>query len=161
MATLTQLVAYNVWASQKVGESIAELSLAQFHQKLGGSFPSIQETVQHLLQADWLWVQRLKESADHLLPADWETNTPAAIVSQWHLVLSELIQVAEQLENTPAKLISFKTRNGVPYAMPVEDIVQHVVNHGTYHRGQLINMLKMVGANLSSTDYILWWRTEK
>lgn len=158
MASIQQLLQYNAWANYEIAKLAGQLSRDQFHSLLGGSFPSIQKTMVHLLESDWLWAHRLKGFSIVEIPADWHTETAGELIAIWQPLQEEMIISADQFNQEPDQLISFITRKGDPYTMPALDMIQHIVNHGTYHRGQLTNMLKMLGMPGVSTDYIIWWK---
>ena len=56
------------------------------------------------------------------------------------------------------RVYEYKTTEGVPYASPAWQMLQHVVNHGTYHRGQIATMLRQLGNKSQSTDMIVFYR---
>jgi uncharacterized damage-inducible protein DinB len=57
------------------------------------------------------------------------------------------------------KNLDFKRLNGTAYSMPFYQLFAHVVNHATYHRGQLVTMLRQSGfVNVGSTDLLGYYR---
>lgn len=65
----------------------------------------------------------------------------------------------EKLEDGDfAKIINYQTTSSVAFQTKLNDILTHLINHGTYHRGQIVQLLKNERETLPATDYILWVR---
>jgi uncharacterized damage-inducible protein DinB len=62
----------------------------------------------------------------------------------------------KKLATAPTTEIKFVTRKGMAYSLPISDIVMQVVNHGSYHRGQIVNMIRMLGVEPVQTDYFIF-----
>jgi uncharacterized damage-inducible protein DinB len=151
---LIKHIEYQRWANRKTVEQIKHLTNDALEQEFGGSFPSIRLTILHLLQADFRWLHRLKGFPIVDLPASWQTEPTEALIATWLGVQDQLVSEVKKL---PAdKPIQFTTAKGDHYELPLEEVITHVVNHSTYHRGQLVNMLRMAGEKPSGTDYFLF-----
>ncbi len=151
---LINLIEYQRWANRKTVDAITPLATDVVEKEFGGSFPSIRLTILHMLQADYRWLQRLKGFPIAEIPASWQTESSQALIATW---LSVQDQLVSEVKNLPAeKLIKFTTAKGDHYELPLAEVITHVVNHATYHRGQLVNMLRMAGTIPTSTDYFLF-----
>ncbi|HEY9007240.1 MAG TPA: DinB family protein [Ohtaekwangia sp.] len=150
-----KLVEYNVWANRKITTHLASLSADLLDKPLGGSFGSIKATLIHLLQADWLWVNRWKGIPLADIPA-WPLNTLDDIVNPWAGIQEDMLALAPALDREPNKQIEFITRKGAHHVMSWPDIAMHVTNHGTYHRGQITHMIRTAGEEAVATDYFLF-----
>lgn len=159
MNELLELLAFHTWASRKTFETLNELSSEQLHRDLGSSFKSIFETLVHSFGADRAWLGRLEgDTPTKPNPADFPSLE--ALLSKWNAVLDRLPLAVEQMGN-PELEIHYKTYNGEPNTNSLGQIVRHVVNHGTYHRGQVVAMQRMMGVKAASTDLILFYRLKK
>ena len=156
MTDTTKLIAYNVWANRKLGEQIKSLPNELFSRELGGSFPSIQLTLQHLLASDWIWLHRWKGIPIIDIPSDWQTDSAPALVAIWLPIQEQIETIIRDLANNPEKEIQFTTGSGATYSLPFLDTVIHSTNHGTYHRGQIVNMIRMLGEKPVNTDYFIY-----
>ncbi len=151
---LQQYAAYNLWAHQTMFECIAQLSEEQISQEIISSYPSIFKTVLHLLDAESMWWQRLKLEENVVRPSDSFTGDFAelqkkllqqsALYDQWVGNASE-----PQLQHVFAY-----RRNKEQFKMQVSNMLLHIFNHHSYHRGQLITMLRQLGiTKIPSTDF--------
>jgi len=156
MIDAVKLITYNTWANQKIAGQIQLYSHDQLTKETGGSFPSIRLTLLHLIESDWIWMHRFKGMPLVAIPTDWPTNDVPAMVAIWMSIQQEMEAVVANLVPTRDATIAFTTKKGVSYSMPFLDIVIHVTNHGTYHRGQMVNMIRMLGEQPVNTDYFIF-----
>lgn len=147
---------YQRWANRKTAESLRKLSPEKMNQEFGGSFPSIRLTVLHLLQADYRWLHRLNGNPIVEVPVSWQTAESEFLVTRWLEVQDELVARVKELQIQPDPIIKFTTAKGDTYELPLRDVIAHLVNHATYHRGQVVNMLRMAGEKPEGTDYFLF-----
>jgi uncharacterized damage-inducible protein DinB len=150
-----KLVEYNIWANRLIGKQIESLSPELFDKQLGGSFGSIKATVTHLLESDWLWVNRFKGIPLATVPT-WQLDSAADIYREWKIVQEDMLSATQSLAVDKTHKIAFITRKGIPYELPFEDLIMHVTNHGSYHRGQLTHMVRVVGGQPVGTDYFIF-----
>ena len=155
------LMAYDRWANGLVFDSASGLSEAQLRQVIPSSFPSIAATLAHIAFAEWLWLQRwLGQSPDKLPDWVFSADLPA-LRSQ--LTAIEGQQDAFMAGLTDADLdraLSYRTLAGQPHADRLSDVVRHVVNHSTYHRGQAATQFRQLDVAPPGTDFIAYvWRT--
>ncbi len=149
--------AYNTWANERIFACLSTLQPDQLKQVLGGSFPSILSTVEHILAAEWVWLQR------------WQGD-PQPAKPKWLPVnnLDDLIQVWQTLETNRNAFLSTLTDPDLKHAShytfssdhsgssPLGRLLQHLINHSTYHRGQIAGMLRRLGIQPPSTDMVLF-----
>lgn len=157
---IRELFAYNRWANLRVLEAVRALSEEQFTQDLGSSFSSVRDTLVHTLSAEWVWLSRWRGVSPRAMPKEWESSTYGELREHWRQVeaeqrafLSELTEV--QLDD----VVSYANLAGTAFASPLWQMLRHVVNHSTYHRGQAVTMLRQLGAPAPSTDLIHFFRT--
>lgn len=156
---LLELADYNIWANDRLTDWLSQISQEQFEQPLVGSFKNIHETTLHIVSAEQIWHQRLKSIAP-----EWLANTfqgdRALMLQTWKKTANGLKQYI--LDSSDEKLLEkfdFTTRDGTPYYMERYKALAHVFNHSTFHRGQLITLLRQVGfTGLGSTDLIEYYR---
>ncbi len=154
--SFTSMVAYTRWADRTLLAPCAELTPAQYTLELGGSFPTLQATIAHLAGAAKLWSLRLGG-----LP--YEGLLPAADIPDVATALARLGEayaifeaVAPEWEATRFETFTYRNLAGVVTTKPRWQIFRHIVNHGTYHRGQIANMLRQLGVKPPSTDLLYW-----
>ena len=157
---LKQYASYNVWASQRLFDLILSLPVEKHAAELPSSFTSLYKTILHMLDAESIWWQRLKLQERIIIPSENFSgdlkelaNALTAQSRQWEEWVANASELA--LDH----VFQYADRKGQLFKMPVYQMVHHVFNHGTYHRGQLVNMLRQLGVEKAvSTDFSLWAR---
>ena len=154
-AAIAKLFAYSRWASERALASVAELDPTEFARPVGGSFGSVHGTLVHLYGADWVWLERWQGRSPRALPTGQDASTLDALARMWREVQQKQMDFVESLapERLPRPLtyVNFK---GDTFTYPLGEILIHVANHGTYHRGQVATLLRQLGKTPASTDYL-------
>ena len=160
---LKQYAAYNIWASQRILDAILILPEEKQMTEVPSSFKSLYKTVLHMLDAENIWWQRMKMQERIIVPSENFKGTVQELAGN-------LLQQSKQWEEWVAgasdllleHVFQYYNNKKEHFKMPVYQMVHHVFNHGTYHRGQLINMLRQLGVEkLPQTDFSLWTRSRK
>jgi uncharacterized damage-inducible protein DinB len=150
---------FNAWANRRTLDACAALTEAQFVQDLGSSFPSIRDTLAHLMLVEWVWLERWHSRAPEKYPASTEFATVAVVRARWAEIERGLLTyIASLRPEDLEKVVHHKTMAGVPQAQPLWQMLQHLVNHQTYHRGQVATLLRQLKAKPPSTDLIVFYR---
>jgi uncharacterized damage-inducible protein DinB len=160
---LQTMIDYHYWARDRVLTAIEPLTPDQYARDLGSSFKSIRETATHAYAAEWAWYQRWHgQSPTALLPADRFPDLPA-LRSAWAEHELNMRAFVDRLGDADVmRVIEFTLLNGTRGASPVWQMVQHVVNHASYHRGQITTMLRQLGAEPAKPmDMIAYYRTRE
>lgn len=151
------LLEYNCWANSRILEAASVLTPEQFSRDYATSHKSVRGTLVHILGAEWIWLMRTKGiSPSNLLSVEEFPDVASlkarrAEVEQDHAKFLESL-TAQSLEN----VISYTNTKGEQWAYPLWVIQQHMVNHSTYHRGQVITMLRQLGAEAVNTDLLVF-----
>ncbi|QEC67104.1 DUF664 domain-containing protein [Panacibacter ginsenosidivorans] len=146
---------YNLWANTIVCGWLEQINDEQWNREIISSFNSIQETVLHVISAENAWLQRFKKE-----PVEWLQSTYKGSkedhIKLWKETSTELKAFIDAFdENELDTNLDFKRLNGDAYSMPFYQLFAHVVNHATYHRGQLVTMLRQAGfSGVGSTDLL-------
>ncbi len=150
------MFAHNYWARDRQLEACAALSEEQFLRPVGGSFPSLREVLAHLVACEWLWLERWRgTSPAALLPLD-EFPTLAAVAERWSVVERELRAYLATLdEERLACPLAIVSTRGERWNYPLWQMVMHLLNHQSYHRGQVTAMLRMLGAKPPRVDFLV------
>ena len=150
-----KLFAYSRWANAKTMETVLTLTPEEFARPVGGSFGSVQGTLAHLYGADWVWLERLHGRSPRELPAGNAVPDTATLQEKWRTVEEE--QKAHVEEMTSAQLqetLSYVNFAGQSCSYPMHAALTHLINHSTYHRGQIATLLRQLGKKPNSTDYL-------
>ncbi|MGH9685054.1 MAG: DinB family protein [Candidatus Acidiferrales bacterium] len=150
---------YNSWANRRTLDSCATLSNEQLTRDLGSSFRSMRDTLVHILLVEWLWLERWHGRSPAIYPPSTDFPDLAAIKHRWLEVERDLLDyIASLTPEDLQRVVHHTTTAGVPQAQPLWQMLQHLANHGTYHRGQVTTMLRQSGAKPAATDLILFYR---
>jgi uncharacterized damage-inducible protein DinB len=153
------LFAYDSWANRRSLEACAAVTEEQFTRDLGSSFRSLRDTLAHILGAQWIWLERFHGRSAPSLPKPDLYPDLAALRARWGEVERDLLAYVEKL--SPADLEStfaYNDLKGNPHHNVLWQTLQHLANHGTYHRGQVTTLLRQLGAKPISTDLIGFYR---
>lgn len=153
------LFEYDEWANARFAEALATLRDDQLTARLESSFPSILGTFGHLVAAEWVWLRRWKGENPTTFP-EWLTSP------RLEGIRARLLEVEAEREallgplddGSFQKPVDYTTFNGVFHRNRLADLCRHVVNHSSYHRGQLTTLLRQVGATPPATDFIVFLR---
>jgi uncharacterized damage-inducible protein DinB len=150
--TIKELFVYNYWARDRQLEACATLSNEQFLRSLGNSFPSLRDTLAHLLGAEWIWLERWRGRSPLALPAA-DYPTLAALQEAWRPVEQGVRDYLDGLtEEAYSGRLSFTNAKGETWTYPVWRSLLHVSNHQTYHRGQVTMFLRQLGVSPPALD---------
>ena len=155
-----QYAAYNLWANNLLASAIEMLSDEQHRAEIKSSFSSIYKTVLHLLNAESIWWQRIKLQERIDRPSDSFSGSVKELTGrlhqqdkQWQEWIATLTE--HGLHHEFIYLDSKKER----FKQPVFQMLLHLFNHSTYHRGQIVTMLRQLGVEkIPNTDFIGWVR---
>jgi uncharacterized damage-inducible protein DinB len=160
---LQTLLDYHYWARDRMFEALEPLTAEQARRDLGGSFSSIHDTVAHLYAADAAWYRRWQGQSPAALLTGSAFADLAAVKAAWlEHELKLRAFVTDLGEAGIARVIEFKMLSGQPSASPFWQMLQHLVNHGSYHRGQVTNKLRQLGAQPAKPlDLIAFYRVRE
>jgi uncharacterized damage-inducible protein DinB len=155
--TIRDLYAYNRWANARSLESASAVSFEDFTKEVGGSFASLRGTLAHMYGAEWIWLERWRGNSPRTLPFALDFPAVEAIRLRWQEVEREQTEFLDALHpDRLGEVISYVNLKGEAFAYPLGRMLQHVVNHSTYHRGQVATLLRQLGATPLSTDLLLY-----
>jgi uncharacterized damage-inducible protein DinB len=150
---------FNAWANHRTLEACAALTPEQFTRDLSSSFRSVRDTLAHIYGAQWIWLERWHGRAPVALPSAADFPDIDTVRRRFVEIDRNLVDFAASLNaDDLQRAIQFKTMAGTPNAQPLWQLLQHVANHSTYHRGQVTTLLRQLGAKATSTDLIAFYR---
>lgn len=156
---IRNLYAYNRWANCSVLDAAGRLSPEELARDLGSSFPSVRETLAHVLGAEWIWLERWRGSSPPGFPESWDLSSLESLRAQWTEVEADQRAFVEELNEAALdRVVAYRNTRGTAFENPLWQLLRHVVNHSTYHRGQVITLLRQLGAEAVATDLVLYLR---
>jgi uncharacterized damage-inducible protein DinB len=159
---LQVMLDYHYWARDRMLDALEPLSAEQFTREMGSSFRSIRATVTHIYFAEWAWYLRwVGDSPSAPLPADMFPDL-AALRKAWTEHEAKVRALVEGLgDDGINRVIEYKLLSGTPGASVFWQMLQHVVNHASYHRGQVTTLLREIGAAPpKGEDMIVFYREQ-
>lgn len=146
-AHFVMMAEYNAWANARLYDMARRLPDEQYRQDVGAYFKSLHGTLNHILTADLIWMRRLTGSGDH--PSSLGAIVFDDLMSLWAARQREDRRISEfvaslsdqQLEET----FEYRMLNGTAIAQRRRDVLAHLFNHQTHHRGQAHTVLSLLG----------------
>jgi uncharacterized damage-inducible protein DinB len=155
------LFQYNQWADRRTLDTCSALTNEQFTRDLGSSFRSVRDTLAHLYGAEWIWNERISGRSPSGLPAGAAFPNLAAVRAKLEEMDRYYIDFVEVL--TPSDLervIHYKNVAGEEFSNPLWQTLHQLSNHASYHRGQVVTLLRQLGAKAVATDLISFYREQ-
>jgi uncharacterized damage-inducible protein DinB len=158
----TDLFAYGSWANGRVFAAAELLTPDELAAPAAGSFPSVPGTLGHIVAAEWLWLRRWRGESPTSAPAWAGGSGLSDLRARLAAVESERGQYLATLSDDDlGRVVEYKTLAGHGHADPLAALIRHVVNHSTYHRGQVATQLRQLGKTPPNTDLTTYLRQAK
>ncbi len=161
---LQKLAAYNVWANHKLIFCIQQQEERLWYQQTPSSFDTLYKTILHIWDAESAWWQRIKLHERIIVPSQ---NFEPSLKDACNGLMQQSMQYEEWVKTATEMALKhvfhYTNFRGDPFKQPVYEVLQHVFNHGTFHRGQLITMLRQLGVTdgIPQTDFAFYCRGQK
>lgn len=159
-ADLEQLLDYHYWARTRMLDAAARLSPDDFTRDVISSFRSVRDTVGHIYGAEWAWHQRwIGHSPAKMIDTSGFLDVPT-LRSAWDLLETQVrMFVRDAGDDGVHRVWEYKSFAGMTGRSTLAEMVQHLVNHASYHRGQVVTLLRQLGAPpAQGMDLILFLR---
>jgi uncharacterized damage-inducible protein DinB len=155
------LYEYDRWANDRVLQAVSTLTVEQFRRDLGGSFPSVRDTLVHIIASEWAWLTIWNEPSPSsafvanvwprlgaVFPANAFPDV-AAVQFRWGEIESEQVEFVNRVTNESlARMLPVQTTK-----ISLAPLMQHLANHSTYHRGQVALMMRQLDSVPLPTDF--------
>jgi uncharacterized damage-inducible protein DinB len=162
IAEARQLLAYCEWANTRLFAAAEALAAEQLAAEAVSSFPSVRATLGHILGSEWIWMRRWEGGSPAAAPGWVEGASLPELRGHHGRVQSDRDEYMAGLTDEDLnRVIGYRTLAGKEAASPLADIIRHVVNHSTYHRGQVATQLRQLGVTPPSTDLVAYLRLPK
>ena|SRR5579862_5932698 len=155
LSVLNELFAHNYWARDRQLRVCGTLTEEQFLRPLGNSFPSLRDTLVHLLAVEWLWLERWRGRSPRVLLAPDEFPTLTALCERWHIVEKEMREYLAALPEEALELpMTCTSTRGNTWTYAHWRMMVHFLEHQTYHRGQVTALLRQLGVQPPKVDFL-------
>lgn len=158
MEELRTLFEYNRWANLRILDAVQPLSDEELGKEMGTSFSSVAGTLVHLVGAEWVWLERWNGRSPEGF-AGMELTSVAAVRRRWDGIWAAQHRFLDALgAEGMRRPVTYRNFAGDEYTQPLGELVRHVVNHASYHRGQVVTLLRQLGHEAPGTDLVLFYR---
>jgi len=159
---IIELFSYDDWANKKLLTTVSQLENEEFIRDLSSSFKSIRDTMVHIIGAEELWLSRWRGEQGRTLLNPDDFPTYSSLADRWddyrNQINSFILSLTE--ENLTLE-ISYKNLKGIPYSLELWKQMLHVANHSSFHRGQVVTMLRQLKKQPPSLDLISYYNGER
>ena len=154
-------LAYTAWASRRLVDAAARLSPEELKRDFQTADHSVLGTLVHIYAADRIWLTRVTGAPSHAFISDADHNL-AVLENDWPALLREVAQLAQGITDASAQtVVAYKDTQGNPYQRPLWQLILHVVNHGSHHRGQVSGFLRAMGQTPPALDLAFYYREQE
>ena len=154
-AILAELLDYNYWARDRQLQACALLTEEQYLRPLGNSFPSLRDTLTHLLAVEWLWLERWRGHSPRTLLTAEEFPALITLAQRWRTVEREMREFVTGLsEEAIERTATYVSTREQTWTYPLGRMILHLLHHQSYHRGQVTSLLRQLGAQPPKVDFL-------
>ena len=159
LAEVRELFAYNAWANGRIFTALGALPAEQYFQDLKSSHGGIHGTLCHIVWAEQLWLHRWLGRAKPAVAQGKDLTTLAAAEERWRQVDAERTAFLGGLsERRLDDTVTVKPSAGGEYVHTFRQMFRHAVDHSSYHRGQIVTLMRQLGVKPPSTGLIEFYR---
>jgi uncharacterized damage-inducible protein DinB len=156
LKTLHELFDHNYWARDRQLAVCATLDADDFARPMGNSFPSVRETLAHLVWAEWLWLGRWEGRSPQVLSLAAELPTLDAIAGRWRVVERDVRRYLSGVTEEALPLpLTYVNSRGETWTYPLWRTMLHLPIHQASHRGQISTMLRQLGVSAPTVDFLM------
>jgi uncharacterized damage-inducible protein DinB len=156
------LFQYDEWATKRTIESVSPLPEELYKRDLKSSHGGIHGTLVHIYGADCLWLERWKGNSSFASIGTDQISGLLSLNDRWEEYREKLHAYLVNVSDSKLSAsLSYTDTRGNNHSEPLYQQMQHRVNHSSYHRGQIVTMLRQLGGKPLATDLIMFYRTRK
>ncbi len=157
---LIEYTKYNLWANTMLVGFIKQIEPTLLDKKLTSSFETIRLTLLHIWDAELIWKKRIEGKSLTDWPSKSFKGSDEEMFKEFLACSESWIELVQnKTEEQLNSMFEYSSMEGKQYSNKLWESVHHCMNHSTFHRGQLVTMLRCVGfTELTSTDYITYIR---
>ncbi|MBI5214151.1 MAG: DinB family protein [Ignavibacteriae bacterium] len=156
---IKQLFAYNTWANNKIFEAVTLIPAEQYLQDMKSGHGGIHGTLTHIVAGQKMWLSRWVGKPDSKLLHGEDIASLAELQTLWHTVDAHLNALLEKMTDSHLHETQTVTSiKGEVFTHTFGQMMQHLVNHSSFHRGQVATMIRQLGIKPPATDLIAYYR---
>jgi uncharacterized damage-inducible protein DinB len=163
LTDIKTMFTYNQWATERLLAVVEQLSPEQYRKEIGSSHGGVHGTLCHLAGAEDVWLKRWRgEPVAGILKAE-DISSFEAFRAHWGAITQRMRQFSDGLTTDDAvrRDVVYRDLKGNEYRQPLYELVQHLINHSSFHRGQVVTMLRQLGVKPVDTDMVVFFRERR
>lgn len=159
---IRRLFDYTEYANHLALDAAEKLPIEQQHHDFRISHGSIHGTLAHMAGAEWIWLERWRGTSPSTIWQAGDFADLSSLRARWSEIEDDRRRLLEGLtdEDLPREL-SYRNLKGEPFSLPRIEQMQHVVNHATLHRGQVVGMIRQLGVQPPAVDLLYYLLAKK
>jgi uncharacterized damage-inducible protein DinB len=159
---LRTLLDYHYWARDRVLAAAANLTPEQWTRDLGSSFPSVRDTLVHVFSSEWVWYSRWHGHSPSVHLSSQEFPDVEVLRRRWREQEVNVRRFVDDLGDSGVnRVLQYRALSGQPASSPFWQMIQHLVNHASYHRGQVTALIRQLGGRApENLDLITFYREQ-
>ncbi len=149
---------YNLWANSQFLIASDSLSPDQFLKDLGDGCGSFRDKLAHIFAADEIWWMRISSVADFPFTKPDQIPSQDDLKQKWNPILQKYSQILEDPSTDYKQMVVYKNFRGKEFQTSLYEILLHVYNHSTYHRGQAASLFRRLTGKPPVTDLMEYFK---
>jgi uncharacterized damage-inducible protein DinB len=159
---IRKLFDYTEWANHLMLDAVQELTEEQRRHDFKISHGSIYGTIAHMAGAEWIWLERWHGISHSFIWKDVDFPQFSTLDTRWREIEARRRDFLNGLSEEEVQAdLSYKNIKGEPFTLPLISQMQHVVNHATLHRGQVVGLIRQLGAQPPAVDLLYYLISQK
>ena len=152
------LYRYNRWANDQVFASVLRLTADQFFQDCESSYGSVRNTLAHIVWGEWVWLMRWKGTSPKTMWEFSEFKDSRALEAKWIELEREQSEFVRTLVDQDLhRIVAYRNLQDEPWEYPLWQAMAHLVNHSSYHRGQVASLIRQITRESPlPTDFLVY-----
>lgn len=154
---LREMCEYLRWADHQSMLAARTVTDEAYYKDVGISFGSLHKVLVHNMAIQWLWLCRFRGESPKRCEDHTDYPTRMTLEQRWPLVHAALIDfVGHQSQQALQSVVTYHDTRDESHTLPLRDMILHLIDHGSYHRGQINTLIKRGGGTPSHISYRLW-----
>jgi uncharacterized damage-inducible protein DinB len=159
LAAINELFNYSYWARDCQLQACAALTEEQFLRSLGSSFASVRDTLVHMVETELVWLVRWRGQSPQSMLSPEQFPSLSSVSERWHAVEREMREYLATLsEETLEQPVTYMSQKGDTFTYELWRPMLHLINHQSYHRGQVTTLLRQLGLQPPGVDFLPGYR---
>lgn len=158
---ILQLYQYHYYANRLYIDTAMTLTSEQIHRDQGQSWGSVHEILLHMSNAEWIWLQRWRGYSPSSLPVKQDFPSLPEVITRWHGIEQDVMAYIHGLKTPDLEQeITYRSTQGISYHLPLWQLMVHVPNHATHHRGELAAIFALMAVPHKEDDMLYYFLSQ-